>query len=369
MAANLSNLFGVRTDASTLVGASTWDPMAPFARNKYQAPAAVPYRPGYSPVKPSPVQWSDHFPQQNDFIPGVPTSSSPYDWAGVGTPPPAGKSDAEKRADAEAAKAKRAGKAQTAKENKNTQDIIDTLIRSIEGYRSGYKQQQKNADAIFKNTLGSLDSQYQQTIEDLASTQGLNEEDEGAKSFAAKSNFARERRSLQEQAALQGAGETDQLRAQVQALGNLDANLREVNTAYQDTRESVNSGRRQANITTETARNNAWGSREEARTKAAEDFYANYTQTWTDIQRTAASNTNIGSDYSTAFQANFRGKNPRTEASKNAGKTRVWQAPKKGWATTWSGKASTDLGRDVNTGPAMTMTGPQRAEGVTLQRW
>ena len=197
----------------------------------------------------------------------------------------------------------------------------------------------------------------------------MNEEDEGSKSFAAKSNFARERRSLQEQAALQGAGETDQLRAQVQALSNLDANLREVNTAYQDTRESVNNGRRQANITTETARNNAWGAREEARTKAAEDYYANYTQTWTDIQRTAASNTNISSDYSTAFKANFGGKDPLKEASKMAGKTREWKAPKKDWATTWKGKASKDIGRDVNTGPVVTTTGPQRAEGVTLQRW
>ena len=311
------------------------------------------------------------------YIPGVPTNMDPYNWAGVtGTPPASPESDAERRAkDAEAkakdaeAKAKRAGKAQTAKENKNTQDIIDTLIRSIEGYRSGYRTQRKNADAIFKNTLGSLDSQYRQTIADLKSTQGLNEEDEGSKNFAAKSNFARERRSLQEQAALQGAGETDQLRAQVQALNNLDANLREVNAAYQDTRESINSARRQANITTETARNNAWGAREEARTKALEDYYANYTQTWTDIQRTAASNTNISSDYSTAFQANFRGKDPLKEASKAAGKTREWQAPKKGWATTWKGKASKEMGRDVNTGPTVTMTGPQRAEGVTLQRW
>ena len=358
MAANLTNLF-MATGGSD-----------PAAASQGQSPAFSRFV-----NRVAPTQNSGAFGPFVDLtnskttIPGVPTSTSPYDWAGVtGAQPAPTVSDGQK-ADNEANKAKSAGRRQTAKENKNTQDIIDTLIRSIEGYRSGYRTQRKNADAIFKNTLGSLGSQYRQTIGDLKSTQGLNEEDEGSKSFAAKSNFSRERRSLQEQASLQGAGETDQLRAQVQALSNLDANLREVNTAYQDTRESVNSGRRQANITTETARNNAWGAREEARTKAAEDYYANYTQTWTDIQRTAASNTNIGSDYSTAFKANFGGKDPLKEASKAAGKTREWQAPKKNWATTWKGKATKDIGRDVNTGPVVTTTGPQRAEGVTLQRW
>ena len=356
MAANLTNLFKATGGSDPTVAASQGQP-SPFSRfvNNVDTTQSSPF---VNLVNP------------RTTIPGVPTSTSPYDWAGVtGAQPAPTVSDGQRAADNEASKAKQAGRRQTGKENKNTQDIIDTLIRSVEGYRSGYKTQRKNADAIFKNALGSLGSQYRQTIGDLKSTQGLNEEDEGSKSFAAKSNFSRERRSLQEQAALQGAGETDQLRSQVQALGNLDANLREVNTAYQDTRESVNSGRRQANITTETARNNAWGAREEARTKAAEDYYANYTQTWTDIQRTAASNTNISSDYSTAFKANFGGKDPLKEASKAAGKTREWQAPKKNWATTWKGKASKDMGRDVNTGPVVTTTGPQRAEGVTLQRW
>ena len=124
MAANLTNLFNATGGSGPVVAASQGEP-SPFSRfaNRFDGSTQSPFVNLANPTV---------------TIPGVPTSTSPYDWAGVtGTKPASETSDAQKQADNEANKAKSAGRRQSAKENKNTQDIIDTLIRSIEGYRSG----------------------------------------------------------------------------------------------------------------------------------------------------------------------------------------------------------------------------------------
>ena len=120
MAANLTNLF-MATGGSD-----------PAAASQGQSPAFSRFV-----NRVAPTQNSGAFGPFVDLtnskttIPGVPASTSPYDWAGVtGAQPAPTVSDGQK-ADNEANKAKSAGRRQTAKENKNTQDIIDTLIRSI----------------------------------------------------------------------------------------------------------------------------------------------------------------------------------------------------------------------------------------------
>ena len=281
------------------------------------------------------------------------------------------KSQAEKDADADEAAAKKAGKSQTAKENSNTQKIINTLIGSIKGYTAGRDQSLANATAIFNEGIKGVSSQYTQTLGDLQFSQDQNEADETSKTYANRSNRAREQQSLMEQMLSQGAGETDQLRGMVQAFENADANQLDVTTAYYDTMNSVNSGLRQANMDTENARRNVWGQKEEARGQAYENFYNNYTQIWTDAQRTAASNSNINSAYSTAFNPTFGGKDPLKEATRYAGDIYTWKAPKTGWAENWADK-DTLIGAQVTTptmAAAATKLGPiKRAEGANLRK-
>ena len=273
------------------------------------------------------------------------------------------------KANAETAAAKKAGKSQSAKENSNTQKIINTLIGATKGYVAGRDQSLANAKAIFSEGIKSLNSQYGQTVADLQASQDQNEADETSKTFANRENRAREGQSILDQMVAQGAGETDVLRGMVQAFENADANQLDVTTAYYDTRNSVNSGLRQANASTENARRNVWGQQQDSKAQAWENFYNNYTQLWTDAQRTAASNTNVNSAYSTAFNPKFGGKDPLKEATKYAGDVYKYQAPTAGWAENWTGK-DTELGQKfttpTNAAAVTRLGGLKRAEGATL---
>src|SRR5690606_4854145 len=124
-------------------------------------------------------------------------------------------------------KAKKAGKDQTAKENANTQKILDTLLASLKGYETGRDTQVKNAAAALEAALAGVQGNYTNAVTDYLQTADANEQDEASKSAANVQNRARERMSLLEQAASMGAGETDQLRAQLQAFQNYDANALE----------------------------------------------------------------------------------------------------------------------------------------------
>jgi hypothetical protein len=310
------------------------------------------------------------------IAPGSGTTGDPY--AGVSeaarkaaAAAAAAQARAEASAKAELAAQKAAGKSQTKKENANTQKIINTLLGSIKGYTAGRDQSLKNAASVFNTGISSLQSQYGQTVADLQASQDQNEADETSKTFANRANRAREQQSILDQIQSQGAGETDALRSLVQAFENQDANQLDITTSYYDSLNSANSGLRQANAANENARNNLWGQKEDSRAQAWENFYNNYTQIFTDAQRTAASNSNINSAYSTAFNPTFGGKDPLKEATRYAGKQYAWKAPATGWAGDWAGKV-TELGQKVTTptlGAAATRIGGlKRAEGATLRK-
>lgn len=269
------------------------------------------------------------------------------------------------------AAANAAGRAQAQKENDNTQAIINALLGSLAGYAKGRDTQVANADSVYKNALLGVESQYGQSLADLLRTTHINEADETAKTFANRTNRARERQSLLEQAASQGAGETDQLRALVQAFENADANQLEVTQAYQDTLNGINSSLNQANSNTENARRNAWGNLQDATSQAWNEYYKNYSQVFTDVQRTAASNNNIDSESSVAFNANFQGYNPTAEATRYVGLVRPWAAADENDMTQWGAK-QTRVGRQTTPtqgAPLTRIGGVKAAEGADLRRW
>ena len=267
--------------------------------------------------------------------------------------------------------ARKVAKDQAAKENANTQAIINMLRGSLAGYAAGRDTQLANAESVFTQALAGIGKQYQLNSDDLGSQAARNESDEAAKTFSNRTNRSRERQALLEQAASQGAGETDQLRTIVQAFENADANQQEVTTAYNDSLGSIRSSLTGINASTENARRNAWGQREDARSQAMNDYYKNYMQTWTDIQRTAASNSNIDSDYSVGFNADFGGLDPVAEAARYAGTTRKFEAPDEEFTSMWDGKRDT-IGKETTPTKlaAMTRLGPvKKAEGSDLRKW
>jgi hypothetical protein len=194
--------------------------------------------------------------------------------------------------------------------------------------------------------------------------------DEASKSAANVTNRARERASLLEQASSQGAGETDQLRAQLQAFNNADANQLEIVRSFYDTERSINSQIAGANTQAETNRRSSWNQNQEKIGTAWSEYYKNYTDTWTNAQRTAAQNSNIESDYSTGFNANFGGKNAVDEAARYAGTTYEEQQQTEDWYKNWGGRKNgknTKL-TSVNNAATTTIAAPKIAEGATLRK-
>lgn len=293
-------------------------------------------------------------------------------------PPPVrrGQSDAERAASRAAAaaaaaesKAKKAGKDQSARENKATQEIIDTILKGLKGYAAGRDTQLANAATALEAALAGIQANYQGAVADYNKTAIANEQDEASKSAANLTNRARERMSLLEQAASQGAGETDQLRAQLQSYQNFDANALEISRSFNDTQRSIQSQIAGANNQAETSRRSAWQTNQEQRGQAWNDFYKNYTDAATNAQRVAAQNSNIDSDYSTGFNPNFGGLNIIDEASKYVGKTYKNEDKDEEWFRNFEGRTE---GRNkklnsANRAASTTISAPKSAEGATLR--
>ena len=266
--------------------------------------------------------------------------------------------------------ARKAGKEKSDKENKATQDIIDALLNSLGGYEKGRDIKISNADKGLEKTLEGVLSSLRLAVQDYDETGEANEQDQASKSAANVTNRARERTSLLQQAASQGAGETDQLRAQIQAFLNSDANQLEVDRSFSDTQRQINSQVAGANSQAETARRSAWNQNQEAIGSAWDEFWKNRGDVFTNVQRTAAGNTNVDSDYSNAFNANLRGHDPVEEASEAAGKTYTVQEKddeffKQGRAFGRKRKPSS-----TSQAGATTIKAPKSAEGSTLRgRW
>jgi hypothetical protein len=301
---------------------------------------------------------------QGGSVNRVPTAKS----SKVGGGPSAADIAAANAADA-TAKAMAAGKAQTLKQNQNTQAIIDALMGSLSGFATGRDTQITNANAAMEAAFKGIQSTYDQALENYNGLLDQNEQDEASKTAANITNRARERMSLLQQAATQGAGETDQLRAQVQAFLNADQNQSEVDRAFFDTQGQINSQVAGANSQAEAQRRSAYNQNQEAIGSAWNDFWKNQGDTWTNIQRTAAGNANTDTDYSTGFNAQFGGKDPVKEAAAAAGQTYKIQDKEDDFFTKFANRQDGRQTQITSTNRAGTSTikAPKAAEGATLR--
>ncbi|QKY80400.1 hypothetical protein SEA_PABST_42 [Microbacterium phage Pabst] len=264
---------------------------------------------------------------------------------------------------------RKAGKDRTRGENQATQSILDALLASINGFTTGRDTQLKNADDSLNRTLEGIISNYALATADYEDSALANNEDFDAKTNANVANRARERMSLLQQTASQGAGETDQLRAQIQAFLNASANQLEVNTANADTERSILSQIANSNSQAEAQRRSAWAQYQEARGGAMNDFYKNYADTMTNAQRTVAQNSNVDSDSSEGFVADTKGYNLTEEASRYAGQTYREEKASDDWVKNFPGRRVGQKGRAASASRAGTTTisAPKAAEGSTLR--
>ena len=156
---------------------------------------------------------------------------------------------------------------------------------------------------------------YDTRAESLLKLRTDNEEAEAGASWANLSNRAREAGDILTQAAAQGAGETDQLQAQLIAARNWAANQAEVNRAFFDSVGSNNAAITDLNTDTRSARfnlaNQALGDQEQA--------YATYANQMADAA------TQLG---------NIQG-NPYSDAYKSGGGKAAWDKMVSAASTAW----------------------------------
>jgi len=271
--------------------------------------------------------------------------------------------------DATVLAAKKAGKDQTARENQATNDIVDSLMKSLQNYAGGRDKQLGNAQSVLDTTLSGILAQYTSAADDTEKYSDRNEADYDAKTNANVSNKVRESNEALAQALSQGAGETDVLKSLTVAARQFDANQLDVASGYNDTRRSIGSQLASAGSSAQNGRLNAFQQQQEAAAQAWNEFYKNNADTWTNIQRTEAGNTNIDSDYSTGYTPRYS-KQAIDEIAKNTGKVYEIAKPDPGWLNAWPKQTERERNGQLGQRAAAVSAGPiKRAEGATQRVW
>jgi hypothetical protein len=240
------------------------------ARPTDETGIAAPHRRRTIPTAPRPPSGHPRTPVNNTQ---TRTPSTTGTGGGGGGAPKNPYAAAQARADAAQAKADRASSKRWLSQAATMQQQIDALRVALggKGLRRALGIQLANIRIAENQADSVLVKGYRERVGSLKDVAVDNEKAASGQSNANLQNRAWERANALSEAALQGAGETDVLRAQGASLRNWNANQNEVNRSFYDTLTSVNSSLTDLTVDTRTARVNA-----------ANDANANRNQVWTD---------------------------------------------------------------------------------------
>lgn len=282
---------------------------------------------------------------------GLPSGGSGGSGGGGGYDPYAA---AQAQAAAAAAKAK-------ADANAATKSLVDQQHGLLSGFAKQRDTKLANITRALTDADKALLDTYGKTLQGLLGLVADNDAAEADSSFANIANAIRERGDILEQVASQGAGETDQFRAQMQALRNYDANQNETNRSFFDTLRANNRAITGLNTDVTTSRQNLYSQAEADREQAYANYYNQTADTWTQIAN--IENANQGNDYQKQYA------NAGDEAAKATGssyKRRNLDPALKSWAG--MGKEQ-DRALSSNRAGTVTLGPVKRAEGSTLRQW
>ena len=262
-----------------------------------------------------------------------------------------------------------AARASSRKQNEATAALVDQQRQLIDAFANQRDIKLGNITRAFTDSDARLLENYRTALAGLEGTRANNEKAEADTSFGNVSNAIRERASLLAEAAANGAGESDLLRTQLQALRNYSANQGEVNRSFYDTLQSINNSVTALNNDTANSRTNLYNQREADREAAWANFANQTADAWTQIMNIESANTNVDSDTSEAYNRRFADAGSQAAAAVRNSYRR--QAIPAGW-TDWEGKGSAEDRRLTSNNKAATVNlgGPvRRPEGATLRRW
>jgi hypothetical protein len=192
------------------------------------------------------------------------------------------------------------------------------LTQRLENIKLVRNQQMDVIEQGFLDRAASLDEDAKNNLR-AAADSGLSNE----------MNRVRERTSALSEAAAQGAGESDVLRAQMMSLRNWDANQDGINRAFHDGARSINSARNDLSVDTRTGLANIWTEGNADR----EQMWANY------YNQTSETQTQLGN--ALGQQGEYYGL--AIEAGRNAGAADTVVSKSK--TTTKSSASSKDKGK------------------------
>jgi len=236
------------------------------------------------------------------------------------------------------------------------QAMLDT------GFASARDTKLANIQLLLTQQDKLLLDDYEARSGQLAGSMADNDKSEHDATFANLANRARERGDILTQAASQGAGESDTLRAALAAVRNWSANQSDVNRSFFDTQRSVNTAITDLNSDTRTARANTWASA----LSDQEQVWANY------YNQRADAFTQMGNIQASKSSDSYKeGSDAFAKAAAEAGTS--WKSP--GLPSTvqdWdpSLKPTTVMLNNAEAAASVTNLGAKKKpEGATLRSW
>lgn len=245
------------------------------------------------------------------------------------------------------------------------------------GFRAELKSNLKSIRVDLRGALADSRQQYADRVGILEQQDRDNKNAADAQTYAAMTNAGRERANALSEAMLQGAGESDVLRAQGMALRNWNANQSEVARAFYDTNTSINAGLTDLTADTRTARINAYRSANDSRGQQWSTYYDQRSEAYTQLYNLYGeiasnygyANEQKGSKRYRDLQDQYEDKS--INAIKRLGKSvgQAWEnpgVPKR--IQKWDGRASFDDDLNQSFGPPRS-TDLAKPEGATLRSW
>ena len=184
------------------------------------------------------------------------------------------------------------------------ENALSALGRLVGGGKGSHAATRDNALKMLDEALGAKLAQLQKTFDlasgDFAVNLRDNEKSESDASFTNIANRAREKQDLVTQALSQGAGESDVLKSQLQALRNWSVNQGDINRSFFDTRTSINAGITDLNTATQQGRMNEELSTNMAKADRWDDFYESMASSYSDMANLDQSNYLLSGEISAA---------------------------------------------------------------------
>lgn len=166
---------------------------------------------------------------------------------------------------------------------------VDALLALLNGgFQSALNQQIANAAKVYEAQDRDLVRGYESRFEILRRGEADNEQAEADATFGNLANRAREASELLSQSTALGAGETDNLRAQLLALRNADDNQQEINRSYWDTQKGLASAAADLTNGTRTARSNLAADYSEQVQRLNQQYYNQRQEAWAQIGNISA---------------------------------------------------------------------------------